>query len=346
MIFSRLHKSAIKQALKFGLSFALYRDKDSDKLIFVCDDNSDRKPLSSSYFYAVNWLDKFANRTLIADKLTLDEVANYDSDANYQLAESWAESTNKDEYIIAVSNLINELKQTNGKTVISRAIAVNFNKDIADVAEDYFAANRNTYCCLIHTPQIGCWLIASPEILIEANFSTRQLQTVALAGTRLAGSKEQWDSKNIYEQKMVCDFITQTFNNLNLQYNVSECLSVKTNNIEHIATYVAATLKDINGIPNIADMLSPTPALCGIPRETSIARIADIEKHPRRLYGGYFGFVDDQQLKAIVTLRCAQLSHNKACIYAGGGITNGSNAELEWEETTLKSQILSNILTK
>lgn len=347
MCFSQLHKSAIDRALRFGLSFALYRDKNSDSFTFICDDRSEKAPISTTTFYAVNWLDKFANRITIADRLTLKDVANYESGNKYTLATPWNESTDKTYYLNSIKKLVEDLRQSKGKTVISRTIAVNTRNNIADLAEKYFGVNKNTYCCLLHTPEIGCWIIASPEILLEADYISEQIQTLALAGTRKISEEFcKWDEKNIQEQKMVCDFITRTLDQLNLPYSVSDCSSIKTNNIEHLATYITSKFNDNNDIITVLDWLNPTPALCGIPRETSINRINNIEQHPRRLYGGYFGYVNDKQFKAIVTLRCAQISQTNACIYAGGGITEASVAELEWDETTLKSQVLANILTK
>jgi isochorismate synthase len=348
MIFTPLHKSAINNSLKQGLSFALFRDKGSDDLTFVCDDNSARPPLSNKEFFAVNWLGKFSDRISIVDRLTAKQAAEYKSDASYRMIEPWTRSTEKYEYLPSVQMLIDELKAQGSKTVISRVIAQPFSGNIADIAERYFEINTNTYCCLLHTPKCGCWLIASPELLLSANLSTQTVETVALAGTRkrdtLSEGQKGWDAKNIAEQQFVSDFITQIFRDLSLEIKVSNKETIQVNNVEHISTQITGKIKSNADIEQVIDRLSPTPALCGTPRDRAIKNIRSIEHHQRRLYGGYFGYVDDKQFKAVVTLRCAQLSHNNSCIYAGGGITADSDAQEEWEETTLKSQSLSKIL--
>ena len=45
----------------------------------------------------------------------------------------------------------------------------------------------------------------------------------------------------------------------------------------------------------------------------------------------------------VVNLRCMQLIGKKSLLYAGGGITNQSTAEMEWEETEAKIQTLKSI---
>lgn len=350
MIFTTLHKSAINNAIRQGLSFAMFRDKGSEELRFICDDNSKAPLLSDVKFFAVDWLEKYSERVEIEDKLTLEQAAAYKSAEPYKLQEPWCESTERDGYLASITALVKELKKTGGKTVVSRAISCNVSSDIAYLTEQYFRVNKAAYCCVLHTPKTGCWLIASPELLLSVNKQMKTAETVALAGTRKISTEgrlpQPWDAKNTAEQRIVRDFIAQIFSDLQFEFKVLDDVTVQTNNIEHLATYVTAKIESESDIERIVDELSPTPALCGMPRELSIERINDIEQHPRRLYGGYFGFVDKQRYKAIVTLRCAQLSETKACIYAGGGITADSDAEAEWTETEMKSQVLANVLKK
>lgn len=346
MTFSKLHKSAINNALKHGLNFAIFRDKNSEELIFICDDNSSSKTLSNRKFFAVNWLGRFNGRTTINDRLSLQQAADYTSDYDYNLQDPYAQSTDHDDYVSNISNLIFELSPEDGKVVISRTIAFNSNNDIAEIADKYFAKSKSAYCCLLHTPAMGCWLIASPELLLEADYGSNTVHTIALAGTRKAYSIEAWDKKNIREQRIVRDYIVETFNNLHIKCDISETSTLRSNNIEHLATFISGKIESRDDVETIIDTLNPTPALCGLPQDKAIEAINKIEKHPRRLYGGYFGLTDENKFKAIVTLRCAQLSTTKTCIYAGGGITSESDPELEWNETTLKSQVIANIITE
>jgi isochorismate synthase len=348
MTFTPLHKSAISNALRNGLSFALFRDKGSDEIAFICDDHSEKPTLSNKRFFAVKWLNKYADRIEIADKLSIEQAAEYTSERKYSLAEPWAISTSHSDYIASVRMLIDDLKANGGKTVISRVISLPHSQDIASITEQYFSVNPAAYCCLLHTPQTGCWLIASPELLLSADFNTKTFDTLALAGTRSiknsSNKTQKWDSKNIIEQRIVKDYIIQTLNDLHVDFQVSNEETLQTGNIEHIATFISGNIDNHADVEHIIDALNPTPALCGSPRERAIDNIRSTEQHQRRLYGGYFGCADENNFKAIVTLRCAQLSLTNSCLYAGGGITADSNAQTEWDETSLKSCVLSNII--
>ncbi|MBT8291401.1 MAG: chorismate-binding protein, partial [Muriicola sp.] len=45
-----------------------------------------------------------------------------------------------------------------------------------------------------------------------------------------------------------------------------------------------------------------------------------------------------------VNLRCMELREDKAIIYVGGGITQDSDPEKEWQETIAKSRTILKVL--
>ena len=71
------------------------------------------------------------------------------------------------------------------------------------------------FIALVDTPKSGCWLTATPEILLEGQGS--DWRTIALAGTmklegdQLNGEGESltWSTKNIQEQRIVATYITE-----------------------------------------------------------------------------------------------------------------------------------------
>nr|MBX2840287.1 chorismate-binding protein [Flammeovirgaceae bacterium] len=92
-------------------------------------------------------------------------------------------------------------------------------------------------------------------------------------------------------------------------------------------------------------LLHPTSAVCGMPKEKSLAFILENEDYDRELYSGYFGPVNIQNKTNIfVNLRCLQISKEEIVLYAGAGITEDSNPEKEWKETEIKMDILLNFL--
>ena len=71
------------------------------------------------------------------------------------------------------------------------------------------------FIALVNTAKSGCWLTATPEILLEGK--TEAWRTIALAGTmklegeQLNGEGEtlRWSTKNIQEQRIVATYITE-----------------------------------------------------------------------------------------------------------------------------------------
>ena len=114
---------------------------------------------------------------------------------------------------------------------------------------------------------------------------------MSLAGTRPSDQTGEWDEKNIDEQKMVTEFICNMLE--------KKCIDVKTGNsytknagsICHICTPISAKLHSGEecSIEDILIHLSPTPAVCGSDRESSLKLIKEYESFDREMYGGFCG---------------------------------------------------------
>jgi isochorismate synthase len=87
--------------------------------------------------------------------------------------------------------------------------------------------------------------------------------------------------------------------------------------------------------------LHPTPAVGGIPKNASLEFIKANEGYDREFYSGFLGPMDPKKgSRLYVNLRCLQLLEKDALLYAGAGITAGSNPESEWDETEHKLRTL------
>lgn len=338
-------RRACAAAYASGISFAVFASPGESDAVCLFDDKAS-PILSDKTFLATAWLGKFADATFIRDRLTADQAARMEpkyDDASYPLPSS----TRHDRYIRCVGQLITELKETGGKTVISTVITQHVqNPDIIETGLKYISrANAGLYRCLYYTPQTGCWIAASPELLLKMDFGSGIARTMALAGTRArVNALTPWDDKNMREQAMVRDFI----HDILARHSDSVCISNNethpAGNVEHIVTHIRAKLTR-DKLSSVLDELSPTPALCGSPRDISIDRIHAIEAHDRQMYGGYFGLMTDNGIDTAVMLRCAMLTHEGWTAFAGGGITADSDPEQEWNETRIKAHGLYDFLT-
>jgi isochorismate synthase len=127
--------------------------------------------------------------------------------------------------------------------------------------------------------------------------------------------------------------------------------------IIHIKTDIHATLDTQFDVSKIIDLLHPTPAVCGFPKNKSKEFILKNEGYDREFYSGYLGewnkdFLTYERGKSdlFVNLRCMKLDIDsksnvtKSQLFIGCGITSDSNPEKEYFETVNKSQTLKKIL--
>lgn len=251
-------------------------------------------------------------------------------------------STDHDQYIREVSWLISTHKRRGGKTVISRVFDIDARIDIPSVAQAVFDRNPEAMCALFNSAQTGCWLVASPEVLVSTHRD--DLQTMALAGTRPIDSEGEWDEKNLKEQELVTQYISSTLDRLDIPYITEGPMTMKADGVEHLCTHFDARLPEGTTPRQVADALNPTPALCGSPRDTAMFDIGVAERHRRQMYGGYFVVQDRERFDAYVMVRCARLWPDGANVFAGGGITAQSEPEAEWQEAALKAAPMLNII--
>lgn len=251
------------------------------------------------------------------------------------------ESTDRGYYIESLKPLIETLRMRGGKTVISRVICGKTERSLTEIAERYFSEFPTTFRAIYFTPESGGWLVASPELLLEAKAG--KVETMSLAGTRKCETTHHdWDRKNVEEHDYVTRFIAECLEDKGIAAEIGEAEAVKFGKIEHLCHRIRGEYK--GKVLPLIHSLSPTPALAGEPRNAAMAEIALIERHERKCYGGYIGVHKNDTTTAYANLRCLNFSGDNYCIYAGGGITRDSVPEKEWEETENKSVYLRSLL--
>lgn len=240
------------------------------------------------------------------------------------------------EHVSAIA--AHHMAQSGGKTVYARRISdPEAVVDWPSMAFDYFSAFPDTFRFMFATPDAGCWLGASPELLIRRDAGSSLLTTMALAGT-LRDNTSEWDEKNIEEHDYVTRFILDVFASLGIKAHVSGAEDVRFGSIRHLCHRITAHYS--GPIIPLLNALSPTPALSGSPRAEAIDMISLLEGH-RSLYGGYVGVNSPSGIRAFVNLRSMNFNHKGGyCLYAGGGITSLSQPSDEWLETEAKSAVL------
>lgn len=262
------------------------------------------------------------------------------------------------------------------KLVVSRSEKIEGANNLLRSFQRILSAYPMAFSYLWHHPEIGTWMGATPEVLLQA--TGRRFKTIALAGTIVDEGGEQpvWGEKEREEQLMVSEHIQKELAGVVLK--VSETRTVKAGNLLHLRTDLEGELMPGQSISEVVKKLHPTAAVCGLPREEARRFLMQHEGYDRAYYTGFLGELrlsdqrddqtdqpddqthqrndqlnrrDDQfegetRTQLYVNLRCARVlpDMDQAILYVGGGITASSKPEKEWEETVAKSLTMKKVL--
>lgn len=211
-----------------------------------------------------------------------------------------------------------------------------------------------TYC-FFH-PNAGTWLGATPEQLLKVDAG--EFKTIALAGTQKSDGSDEviWQDKEKNEQQLVTDYIVSELNKVSKSISVSKPYSIKAGSIWHIKTDIFGQLNSTRNLKEVIDLLHPTPAVCGLPKQASQKFILENENYNRTFYTGFLGEINsDVSTAAIcsdlfVNLRSMKIEIEKekaiATLFMGCGITKDSIPEKEWEESVNKSMTMKRVLSE
>lgn len=207
----------------------------------------------------------------------------------------------------------------------------------------------NAFVYMWFHPDIGLWFGATPETLVR--LKNQEFTTMSLAGTQTFSEYPEWTEKEKVEQQFVTDYIVNKLSSFSVDLKLSEAKTVKAGSLVHLQTTIKGRLDTSvdNSLFSLVELLHPTPAVCGLPKEVAKEFILKNENYNRSYYTGYLGELNmngdnlnDSHL--FVNLRCMEVKNSLANIYVGGGITDKSIPSKEWEETKEKSKIMRKVL--
>ena len=345
----------IKNHYNSKLPFVCYCKPNSDTIIALLQNNDDLFELENdkSGFAFVSFDNQ--KRYLIPENksnIIFETVSNFDFIFDNRFK---SESNLKDkidfEYLVKTG--VESIQNGSfGKVVLSRKETIevdlfDFELVFKKMLQKYPTAFKY---CLFH-PKIGFWIGATPEQFLKVDDAV--LKTVSLAGTQLYNENENvvWENKEVDEQQIVTDFIVNNLKTVSDNITFSSPYNYKAGSLVHIKTDIQAVVNDENAISDIINVLHPTPAVCGFPKDKAKQFILENEGYKREFYAGFLGewnkdFLSykENQFDLFVNLRCMEIEAKKVNLYIGCGITKDSNPENEFFETVNKSQTMKTIL--
>jgi isochorismate synthase len=235
------------------------------------------------------------------------------------------------------------------KIVVSRKEEIrNVQLDPITVFMRLVSLYPQAYSYIWFHPEVGLWIGASPETLVEVE--QRKFVTMSLAGTQRFHENEKvaWGAKELEEQRMVTDQIRKELGSM--LDHVGVPFTQQAGHLLHLRTNIRGHLQEDNLLSDLISRLHPTAAICGLPREKALEFIQRNEGYSREYYSGFLGEVHypvSGSAHLFVNLRCMRLfpDAKQAWVYVGGGITASSQPEKEWEETRAKSETMKRVFS-
>ena len=237
------------------------------------------------------------------------------------------------------------------KVVLSRKETISYlNFDLIETFKNLLNQYPSAFTYCFFHPQTGLWMGAFSEQLLKIDGDV--FSTMSLAGTqKFDGVKEIiWQKKEQEEQQIVTDYIVKELNTVINSLEVSSPYTIKAGNLLHLKTDVIGSLNENHKLKNIIQILHPTPAVCGFPKESAKKFIHENENYNREFYAGFLGELNkdfdtnENKTDLFVNLRCMKIEANTINFYAGGGITKDSIPEKEWEETVNKTDTMKSCI--
>lgn len=300
---------------------------------------------------------------LIHSKTTFEEIIElFDPDKNKKSVaknvhiKTGEVNDQKNEFISLIEKTIHEIKNDAfQKVVITRNKTIELPGQFSSTEffESIIDHYKNVFVYMTFIPEVGTWIGATPETLININ-NKRQFQTVALAATQAYNDDVDledttWSQKDIEEQAMVSRYIINCFKKIRLRE--FEEIGPRTHlsgNLVHLKTDYNVDMDQVD-YPQLGsvmlELLHPTSAVCGMPKEPAKDFILKNEGFDREYFSGFLGPVNlKNESNIFVNLRCMKLMQQHAKLFAGAGIITNSNPDKEWNETEIKMQTLLKVL--
>lgn len=194
---------------------------------------------------------------------------------------------------------------------------------------------------------------SSPEQLIK------RIGLTILTGA-LAGSIERGESP-IHDEELANELISrpkdQQEHSLVKNEIISDidpyCAAVfadeqtikKLDSVQHLYSPITGLLSNPVHVLKLVEAIHPSPAVGGIPTKRATEIIEDSERFERGWYASPVGWFDlNGNGDFVVSIRSAVRAKQEAVLYAGAGIVEKSQPELEWDEVQLKYQPVLDVL--
>lgn len=311
------------------------------------------------YHFVYNFLNKNSSQKKIEDKFTLrlkelfELTSTHENKTPKILNTEGISVKDKKKWKLLVKNSIDKLtEQEISKLVLSRRVVLKLtDQPDWDSLLKYFRSNYPTSYIYLYHKNNSTFFGASPERLIK--FHQKEITIDVIAGSLPRGIDEQEDklleeqmslSKKLNsEHELVLHQVKKSISRFVSKIYSNRVPFKKLKEVQHLHTVLKSEMAADVKMLEIVESIFPTAAVCGEPKDKSLSLIKKIEDYDRGLYSGLIGYFNlDDEGEFIVAIRSALYIQNKVYAYAGVGILEESDPEIEFKETELKLKTILN----
>ncbi len=241
------------------------------------------------------------------------------------------------------------LYQANICRLLSAALPSPDRANILGLAALLSEQNPAPYSGAISIPNEGLEIAsASPELFISV--TDRQVSSGPVKGTARHG--DGLSDKDRAENVMIVDLVRNDLSRVCEPgtVEVPSLLRIEQHpTIVHLVSTVDGLLRPEVDLAEIAEAAFPPGSVSGAPKYTALQAIKELEPTPRGPYCGAIGWVDADEGTAelAVAIRTFWKTQEAGEVMlnfgTGAGITWGSDATAEWDESVLKAEHLISV---
>jgi len=306
---------------------------------------SDASRLDGEGFWAVQ-ID-YEGRATFAKFEDVTFAVDFQSENAYSPSrESWSTSMDQREYIEYVERARNaislgDIYQVNACRILTKQ----YEGRLDGLFNNLLSSNPSPYASYLYLPGKVEIASASPELFIEVcegEGGERIIKTSPIKGT---SKSSDFVEKDYPENVMIVDLMRNDFGSITQtgSVDVPRLFGVEEHpGLFHLVSDVTGTLKSAVSWSEIFSALLPAGSISGAPKYSAKKIIAENEGL-RGPYCGVLGWVYDGIAVLSVGIRIFWREDGQLKFGTGAGITWGSNAEDEWNETVLKASRLISI---
>ena len=269
--------------------------------------------------------------------------------------EAWTSSMTREEYVAAVEVVrahvaAGTVYQANVCRVLTAELPDPERADVAGLASLLRAGNPSPYAGVVHLPDLAhpgvpeggvSVVTASPELYLRRTGDV--VESGPIKGT--GRTRDDLTAKDSAENVMIVDLVRNDLGAVcrTGSVTVPHLLDVEQHpGLVHLVSRVRGVLRADSGWPELLAASFPPGSVTGAPKSSALHIIDEVERASRGPYCGAVGWVDADRRTAelAVAIRTFWVSAGVVHFGTGAGITWGSDAAAEWDETELKAETL------